>query len=310
MEAQQFALSGVASDEPIPALPHANVASRSETVASLALTEGSMTGLCKCGKMQIVKRVKKEGSNNGRLFASCDKCKFYQWISGDISGNSNGNSSSSSSGGLIFYGEASQPPPLLRIYTDGACKGNSNVHSCVCPAGFGVVIYRHEDNSVVDEIFGPVELDDRSPFFMHATVGSNNTAELTALGECLLWIRDFAPLSQYQGPIQVLYDSEYAMKSISGEYNGAKNAAMIAFIRTLYRALLSVRPGGLLQFKHVKGHSNDTGNDRADSCAGRGAAGERCSVGRYSNGSVRKREAGDEAEGKASKRTVVDLTLL
>ena len=31
---------------------------------------------------------------------------------------------------------------LLRIYTDGSCIGNNKVHDRVCPAGFGVVVYK------------------------------------------------------------------------------------------------------------------------------------------------------------------------
>ena len=133
----------------------------------------------------------------------------------------------------------------------------------------------------MQELFGPVDLNPASPYFLHAEVGSNNTAELSALGECLLWIRDFAPRAKYPGPIVVLYDSEYAMKSIDGTYNGAKNRGIIEHVRAIYKAVKNERGGGLIEFRHVKGHSGDAGNDRADFCAGVGSSGRRCHGGRF-----------------------------
>jgi len=238
-----------------------------------AKKEGEPGKKCKCGVMRTVKQVK-NGANVGKLYCRCEKCSFFAWVGGSVAVASSSSSSSSSRG-------AQKPEPLLRIYTDGACKGNNNVRSKVAPAGWGVVVYQHSDNSVVQELFGPVDLNPASPYFLHAEVGSNNTAELSALGECLLWVRDFAPRSLYPGPIVVLYDSEYAMKSIDGSYNGAKNRGIINHVRTVYQAVKKERSGGLIEFRHVKGHSGDVGNDRADFCAGVGSSGKRCHGGRF-----------------------------
>lgn len=111
--------------------------------------------------------------------------------------------------------------------------------------------------------------------------------------------------------VVIYYDSEYAAKSTTGEFNGKKNAAMISKVRQLYvsakealRCLFQGRraggakdvssnyPSGLLlpgylecvlaekspaqtpsarlRFQHVKGHSGDVWNDRADRMANLG----------------------------------------
>ena len=41
------------------------------------------TGPCEgCGAARSVNRVKKEGANKGRLFAKCDACGAFDWVSG------------------------------------------------------------------------------------------------------------------------------------------------------------------------------------------------------------------------------------
>ena len=189
----------------------------------------------------------------------------------------------------------------LIMYTDGACKGNSNVVANKCPAGFGTLILSRSLETVA-EIFAPVELDSKSPYYMGAEVKSNNTAELTAIGEALIYVRDYAQnficncsgsCSCTRHSVSVRYDSEYAALSVKGVYNGVKNKKLYENIRGIYK---SVRDGGTyaggefagqrrqpvdIVFEKVKGHSGDTGNDRADHLANEGAAGRTCDAGRY-----------------------------
>ena len=162
----------------------------------------------------------------------------------------------------------------------------------VCSTGWGVVAVKAEgredrDESVLVELYGFVILDNSSPFYMGASVGSNNTAELTAIGEALLWVleeymRDaggFAPLD-----VCIRYDSEYAAKSVLGIYNGQKNRALIDTIRGYHRRLTDAlgRRGGKLRYEHVKGHSGDVWNDRADRLATEAARSHTlCRSGRY-----------------------------
>lgn len=197
----------------------------------------------------------------------------------------------------------------LIIYTDGACKGNSNVQ--VCPAGWGVVVLTNSYN-IIDEIYAPVELCPTSPYFLGASVGSNNTAELTAIGEALIWLRDSSEkiccdcsinssrtrcsVSSCICPkvsVSIRYDSEYAAKSVMGVFNGDKNKQLYTRIREIYK---SVQKGGLcncgkhidqlrkpadIVFQKVKGHSGDTWNDKADNLANKGARGLTAQAGRY-----------------------------
>ena len=160
----------------------------------------------------------------------------------------------------------------LAIYTDGACKGNKNVYSKQAPAGWGVVVVDDARQHQIVELYGPVVLDRKSPSYMKALVCSNNTAELTAVGEALLWLRDYG--QAYPGPTVIRYDSEYAAKSVQGIFNGSKNQELITHIREILRDVRST--GRELAWEHVKGHSGDEMNDRADYLAGLGASGAFC----------------------------------
>jgi hypothetical protein len=84
--------------------------------------------------------------------------------------------------------------------------------------------------------------------------------------------------------VEIRYDSEYAAKTVKGEFNGKKNRALYLYIRgvleDVYKKLKMSKRG--LRWKHIKGHSGDKWNDRADYLAGEGAKMVTCSVGRYS----------------------------
>ena len=184
----------------------------------------------------------------------------------------------------------------IEIYTDGSCLGNNNVSVNKCPAGWGFLAVPLTDASsgpirVLTEMYGPVVLDKDSPFYLGATVGSNNTGELTAMVEAFHWLTalekhfgNSATAERKAGRVIIRGDSTYAMKSISGEYNGAKNKELIATARDVLlrlEALRRLRGAPAVQFQHVKGHSADVFNDRADVLANFGSAGKQCSTGRY-----------------------------
>ena len=81
----------------------------------------------------------------------------------------------------------------MSIYTDGACKNNRDVEHANPPAGWGFVVTRSttaEDpltGEVVAESCGPVVCKPDSEFFLGAEHGSNNTGELSAVAEAMLW---------------------------------------------------------------------------------------------------------------------------
>ena len=82
--------------------------------------------------------------------------------------------------------------PPLHLYVDGSCGDNRNVGSETI-AGWGVCIVRGDSGTgrgqgeVVQEISGRVMTNPESADYLGATVGSNNTAELTAIGHALRW---------------------------------------------------------------------------------------------------------------------------
>eukprot|EP01039_Chlorochromonas_danica_P007861 gene7861-8673_t len=240
----------------------------------------------------------------------------------------------------------------LFIYTDGSCSVNRNVKENVCPAGWAAVVVKLRKSVEeqlraaggalelktleafltaancmdVADLYGPVVtsstdcLHGLSSFHLGASVGSNNTGELCAIGEALLFVRDFArPLPRR---VVILFDSEYAAKSVMGEYNGPKNRDLIKNIRAIVEGLFQSmkliegdgadggdRGSGKLMveaeekasseeadvcnaenassvgisFVHVRAHNKNFFNERADQLAKRGATGLVSLQGRYAH---------------------------
>jgi ribonuclease HI len=113
--------------------------------------------------------------------------------------------------------------------------------------------------------------------------GSNNTAELTAIGEAFRWVSalclevEAGRRPSDFGEVVCRYDSEYAAKSVTGEFNGKKNTALIGRVRVAYRGAQAAlrRLGGQgqtrsIRFKHVKGHAGHRWNEKADELANEG----------------------------------------
>lgn len=176
-------------------------------------------------------------------------------------------------------------PDELSLYTDGACKGNRNVKVASNPAGWGVVVVEgaaartaSSSGEVTAELFGPVILDAGELGFLGAEVGSNNTGELSAICEALLWLRDHELSGRAAA---IFYDSEYAAKITQKIYNAQKNKQLAKQAQELYVATMKQRR---LRFVHVKGHAGHRWNEAADVLANRGAAGERCRIGRFAPG--------------------------
>jgi len=136
------------------------------------------------------------------------------------------------------------------IYTDGACKGNPG------PGGWGAMLTSGE---TLKELFG-------------GELGTtNNRMEMTAVIEALAVLKRPCSVTLY-------LDSEYVRKGITEWISGwkargwrtaAKQPVKNVDLWQKLDALVS-SGGHTIQWRWVKGHAGDPGNERADALANMG----------------------------------------
>ena len=134
------------------------------------------------------------------------------------------------------------------IYTDGACRGNPG------PGGWGVILnYKGK----IKELYGAEKLT------------TNNRMELMAA---------IKALESLTRPcfVQLNSDSSYVLKGITDWMPNWKKRGWKTAARTpvknedLWRRLDAAISKHKVEWKWVKGHSGDRGNDRADALANLG----------------------------------------
>ena len=138
----------------------------------------------------------------------------------------------------------------VQIYTDGACKGNPG------PGGWGVLL---RSRSGEKELYGG------------AGVTTNNRMELMAVIEALTALKRPCAVTLY-------LDSEYVRKGITEWISGWKARGWRTAAKQpvknvdLWQQLDALVSGGghQIDWRWVKGHSGDPGNERADQLANRG----------------------------------------
>ncbi len=138
----------------------------------------------------------------------------------------------------------------IEIYTDGACKGNPG------PGGWGVLL---KSGGTEKELFGG-ELET-----------TNNRMEMTAVIEALEALKRPCEVTLY-------LDSEYVRKGITEWIHGWKARGWRTAAKQpvknvdLWQRLdaLVAGSGHKIDWRWVKGHAGDPGNERADALANRG----------------------------------------
>jgi ribonuclease HI len=144
---------------------------------------------------------------------------------------------------------AISPQPVV-IYTDGACKGNPG------PGGWGVLL---RSGDTTKELFGG-ELDT-----------TNNRMEMTAVIEALAALKRPCAVTLH-------IDSQYVLKGITEWIHGWKargwRTAAKAPVKNvdLWQRLdaLLVSGGHTIDWRWVRGHNGDPGNEHADMLANKG----------------------------------------
>ena len=136
------------------------------------------------------------------------------------------------------------------IYTDGACKGNPG------PGGWGALL---SSSGTEKEIFG----GERET--------TNNRMEMTAVIEALAALKKPCTITLY-------LDSQYVLKGITEWIHGWKARGWRTAAKTpvknvdLWHRLdtLVGTSGHKIDWRWVKGHAGDPGNERADALANKG----------------------------------------
>ncbi len=140
----------------------------------------------------------------------------------------------------------------VEIYTDGACKGNPG------PGGWGALLLA---SGTQRELFGG------------ESQTTNNRMELTAVIEALAALKRPCEVTLY-------LDSEYVRQGITQWIHGWKargwrTAGKQAVKNVdLWQRLdeLVASSGHVIDWRWVKGHAGNEGNERADALANRGVA--------------------------------------
>ena len=160
----------------------------------------------------------------------------------------------------------------LALYFDGSCQENRNV-TADTPAGWGVVIVQGDsglgkgDGEIIEEMSGRVITDSNLDNWLGAEIGSNNTAELSALAHALRWLLTVDGVTQ----VTIRGDSNYALKIATQEWRAKKNLELAARVVNLLDEVSTFID---VDLDHVRAHRGHRWNERADHLAWRACINE------------------------------------
>nr|AIF06441.1 hypothetical protein [uncultured marine group II/III euryarchaeote KM3_192_C12] len=153
----------------------------------------------------------------------------------------------------------------LSIYVDGSCQDNQNV-TAETPAAWAYVVVEGDaglgrgTGGILTEASGMVITEEEAEEFLGAEVGSNNTAELSALAHALRWLL----IEGGDSSVAIYGDSEYALRIAQRIYRAKANKSLANRVQELWDEVTSIRS---LTGIHVRAHKGHRWNERADHLA-------------------------------------------
>ena len=160
----------------------------------------------------------------------------------------------------------------VHIYVDGSCSDNRNVTS-ETRAGWGLCVIVNDGDSgngkghLLTELNGEVITKQGEKGYLGAEVGSNNTAELSAIAHALRWILSESEIES----VTIRGDSNYALNIASGMWTAKANQTLARRVRDLWDEVSGIIT---LVGEHVPAHRGHRWNERADHLAFRAMQGE------------------------------------
>jgi ribonuclease HI len=118
-------------------------------------------------------------------------------------------------------------------------------------------------------LFAPVVTENWHHCWLGARERTNNTAELSAIGELMLWLLQEAP-DLGDTAVHVRFDSTYAANVAQGLWEPRVHFELAARVRELRTEVSSRR---VVTWEHVKAHRGTHDNELADRAAAVGAEG-------------------------------------
>ena len=132
-------------------------------------------------------------------------------------------------------------------------------------------MFREEDLTNMEapeySIYCPVVTKAYDKRYLGASRETNNTGELTAIGELMVWLLEEAP-DNGEAEVDARYDSKYAADQTRAKTTTNTNGVLVAKLQRLVRQVEEKR---VLSWTHVYGHTNEHGNEIVDRLAKKGA---------------------------------------
>ena len=164
----------------------------------------------------------------------------------------------------VRHGPQVAPPEGWWIATDGSGQA--------CGAGWGAVVFRwpiiSEDPDFI--LHGPVLTAEWEHLWIGARTASNNTGELSAIAEVMMWLLDEAP-DDGTTPVMIRFDSYYAANIARGMWAAKSNEELA---QRTYELTQRAQERRVITWQHVYGHTGEHDNELADIAADMGAKGK------------------------------------